>query len=83
VRNSRDQIRGESAITSTGRLAALQDVDGFLGDRNAAVLDLQSIVSLVRYVIRRNAKLGAAWQMNACRISLPSGRNGAERSTRP
>jgi hypothetical protein len=43
---------------------------------------IQNIVRPVRYVIRKNRKLGAAWQMNACRISLPGGRNGVERSAR-
>jgi hypothetical protein len=43
---------------------------------------IQNIVSPVRYVIRKKAKLGAAWQMNTCLISLPSGRKGAERSTK-
>jgi len=42
----------------------------------------QNIVSPVRYVIRKKMKFGAVWQMKTCRISLPVGRNGAERSTR-
>jgi hypothetical protein len=43
---------------------------------------IQNIVSPVRYVMRKKTKFGAIWQMNTCRISLPAGRKGAERSTR-
>src|SRR5689334_21731693 len=43
---------------------------------------IQNIVRPVRYVMRKKVKFGAAWQMNTCRISLPAGRKGAERSTR-
>src|SRR4051794_33091932 len=30
--------------------------------------------------MRKNQGLGAVWQMNTCRIWLPGGRNGAQRS---
>jgi hypothetical protein len=33
-------------------------------------------------LMKKNAKFGAVWQMNACLTWLPGGSNGADRSAR-
>lgn len=43
---------------------------------------IQYIVSPVAQLTRKKPKLGAVWQRNACRTSLPGGNSGRERSAR-
>lgn len=43
---------------------------------------IQNIVRPVAQLMKKNAKCGAVWQMNACRTWLPGGSSGAGRSIR-
>ncbi len=69
----------EVGLAPPGQPWAVENVDGVIRDGHAPVLDPGPVAQLTM----KAAKCGAVWQTKACRMSLPGGSSGAERSASP